>query len=112
MNPTEELRCLVAKLDRELGAIKDTPQNRLRISDRRRELVRALDLLHKLEERTSPTRKIRVGHGWPIEDHFNGRLEFPLPTDPDDFLGIAGEDLPLIGAAEVMDRLYRRCQED
>lgn len=57
MNPKAELRELIRRLESDLFQIANTSANRLRISDRTRELVRATDLLHKLEGRTS---KLRV----------------------------------------------------
>jgi len=99
MNPREELQQLVDRLTEELSRIPDTLQNRLRRSDRTRELARAVALKAKLEHRDRPTRKIRVGRSRPIQDHFNGKLEFPPPIDPDDFLGVEGED------ASVLDLL-------
>jgi len=95
---------LIQRLENDLHAIKPTPQNRLRISDRTRELVRATDLLHKLEGRDRPTRKIRVGPPWPCPGPYP-------PVDPDMFGGVEGENVPLITPSEVLDRLFHRVCE-
>ncbi len=80
MNPRDELKALIRRLEDDLHNIANTSANRLRITDRTRELVRCVDLLHRLEGRTGSTSKVRY---------------IPSPDDdPDD--------------VEVLDRLYQR----
>ncbi len=90
MNPRAELRQLIDRLLQDLASIKSTLENTLRITDRRRELVRAMALLARLEGRTTQTSKVR--DHWQALDP-GGAFPAPTPeTDPDMFLGTDGED--------------------
>ena len=123
MNPRQELKDLIQKLESDIHAIRPTPRNALRIADRRRELVRAMDLLHKLEGRTTPVSKVRTTPSREPDDvdrrDWERRLaddraaEFPSPNptdDPDMFLGTAGENLPVCDL-DPIGMILRRCQE-
>ncbi len=109
MNPRQELKDLIQRLEAEIHAIKATPQNALRISDRRRELVRAVTLLDRLEATTTPIRKIR--------DRWQGLdpdAEFPAPTpetDPDMFGGLEQENREVF--PDLVHEVFRRtCGRD
>ncbi len=109
MNPRQELEDLVQRLTNELHTIKATPQNALRISDRRRELARAVTLLDRLEATTTPIRKIR--------DRWQGLdpdAEFPAPTpetDSDMFGGLEQESREVF--PDLVHEVFRRtCGRD
>jgi|GEM_PF-2258221 len=132
MEPLAELRNLIHKLESEIHAIKPTPRNALRISDRRRELARCQALLNRPENPPQEKRIGKVRDRWaqldpdgsgiqlhrPPRDDVGGltssTFEFPPPNpqdDPDMFGGLDQENLPVF--PDLVHEVFRRaCGKD
>ncbi len=78
MNPRQELKDLIQRLEAEIHQVKATPQNALRIADRRRELARCVMVLARMEGRTTQTSKVRTVPLAP--DHPSLLLVVPIGT--------------------------------
>jgi hypothetical protein len=108
MNPKAELERLISRLREDLHCIPECHANRLRISDRARELARCLTVLARLEKQDTVTFKahsveppLRDRWGWYNRD--GTPAEFPHP-------GIEPTDRPTIDELRAhekpMDRLF------